>query len=92
MYVYISRFLCIFIYLYIGVNLRMGPKARFFILSDRCGFVDVGRSLCREDGPVTAAEVSSTCHLYLQFYTSAFYTVICPGSGSRGYLLFTVHL
>jgi hypothetical protein len=30
----------------------------------------------------TAIIVSGTCHLYLQFYMSAFYTVSCKESGS----------
>jgi hypothetical protein len=34
---------------------HLGPKTRFLLLSDSCGFVDVGRSLWREDG----------CHLQL---------------------------
>jgi hypothetical protein len=36
----------------------------------------------------TAIKISSTSHLYLQFYMSAFY-VSCHESGSFGYLLFT---
>jgi hypothetical protein len=32
----------------------------------------------------TAARIRSTCHLYLQFYMSAFYTFSCRESGSLG--------
>jgi hypothetical protein len=45
-------------------------------------FFDVGRPLTREDGSLTAVIVSGTCHLYLQFYLSALYKVICQRSGS----------
>jgi hypothetical protein len=31
---------------------NLGPKTRFLLLSDCCGFVDVGRRLWREDGSV----------------------------------------
>jgi hypothetical protein len=62
-----------------GVKPHLGPKTRFLLLSDSCGFVDVGRPLRREDGSVT---VSGTWHLYLQVYLSAFYAVICQQSGS----------
>jgi hypothetical protein len=34
---------------YLGVTPHLGPKIRFLLLSDRCGFVDVGRHLWRED-------------------------------------------
>jgi hypothetical protein len=31
-----------------------GPKTRFVLLSDSCGFVDVGRPLCREDRSIVS--------------------------------------
>jgi hypothetical protein len=34
------------------VKPHLGPRTRFLLLSDSCGFVDVGRSLRREDGSV----------------------------------------
>jgi hypothetical protein len=37
---------------YFGVKLHLGPKSRYLLLSDSCGFVDVGRSLWRQDGSV----------------------------------------
>jgi hypothetical protein len=37
----------------------------------------------------TAVKISSTCHLYLQFYTSAFYTVV-KSPVPCGHLIFTV--
>jgi hypothetical protein len=36
----------------LGVKPHLGPKTRFLLLSDSCGFVDVGRPLVREDGYV----------------------------------------
>jgi hypothetical protein len=33
-------------------SIRLGPEARFLLLSGSCGFVDVGRPLWREDGSV----------------------------------------
>jgi hypothetical protein len=35
-----------------GVKPHLRPKTRFLLLSDSCGFVDVGRPLWRGDGPV----------------------------------------
>jgi hypothetical protein len=35
-----------------GCQAQLGPKTRFLLQSDSCGFVDVGRPLCREDGSV----------------------------------------
>jgi hypothetical protein len=35
-----------------GVSTHLGRKTRFLLLSDSCGFVDVGRPLWREDGSV----------------------------------------
>jgi hypothetical protein len=35
-----------------GVKPPLGPKTRFLLLSDSCGFVDMGRHLWREDGTV----------------------------------------
>jgi hypothetical protein len=37
---------------FLGVKPHLGPKARFLLLSDSCGFVDVGRPFWREDGSV----------------------------------------
>jgi hypothetical protein len=65
-----------------GVKPRLGPKTRFLLLSDSCGFVDVGRPIWREDGSVICRGHSSTWHLYLHVYLSAFYIVICQESGS----------
>jgi hypothetical protein len=33
-------------------NTNLRPKTRFLLVSDNCGFVDMGRPLCREDGSV----------------------------------------
>jgi hypothetical protein len=61
----------------------LGVKIRLLILSDSCGFVDVGRPICRGNGSVIyTCQNQCTCHLYLQFYISAFYTIICQESGS----------
>jgi hypothetical protein len=40
----VSRPVCL------GVSIHLGLTTRFLFLSDRCGFVDVGRSLWRENG------------------------------------------
>jgi hypothetical protein len=37
---------------YLGVKPHLGPKIIFSLLSDSCGFVDVGRPLWREDRSV----------------------------------------
>jgi hypothetical protein len=62
----------------LGVKPQMGPKTRFLLLSDSCGFVHVGCPLWREDGcrlqyllapcsavRYTAVKISSIYHLYL---------------------------
>jgi hypothetical protein len=36
----------------LGVKPHLEPKIRFLLLSDSCGFVDVGRPFWREDGSV----------------------------------------
>jgi hypothetical protein len=61
---------------FLGVKPRLGLKTTFLLKSDSCGFVRVLLALVR------AAKISSTCHLYLQFYMSAFYIVSCQESGS----------
>jgi hypothetical protein len=42
----VSRPVCL------GVKTHLGPKIRFLLLPDSCGFVDVGRHLWRENGYV----------------------------------------
>jgi hypothetical protein len=42
----VSRPVCL------GVKPHLGPKTRFLLLSDSCGFVDVGRPLWRDNGSV----------------------------------------
>jgi hypothetical protein len=42
----VSRPVCL------GVKPHLGPKTRFLLLSDSCGFAHVGRPLWREDGSV----------------------------------------
>jgi hypothetical protein len=37
-------------HVFLGVKPHLGPTTRFLLLSDICGFVDVGRPLWREDG------------------------------------------
>jgi hypothetical protein len=37
---------------FLGVKPHLGPKSRFLLLSDSCGFVNVGRPFWREDGSV----------------------------------------
>jgi hypothetical protein len=37
---------------YLGFKPHLGPKTRFLLLSDSCGFVVVGHCLWREDGSV----------------------------------------
>jgi hypothetical protein len=59
---------------------HLGPKTTFLLVSDICCFVNVGRPLWRGDGSTN--RVSSKCHLYLQFYMSAFCKVSCQESGS----------
>jgi hypothetical protein len=48
----------------LGVKLHLGPKTRFLSLSDSCDFVDVGRTLWRENGSVI-------CHGHSQWYMSS---------------------
>jgi hypothetical protein len=36
----------------VGVKPPLGPKTRFLLLSNSCGFVDMGRPLWHEDGSV----------------------------------------
>jgi hypothetical protein len=81
---------------WLGVKPHLGPKTRFLLLSDSCGFVHVGAlslmrgRICRLQLLLTlasaviftAVRISSTCHLYLQFYMSAFYKVSCEESRS----------
>jgi hypothetical protein len=38
--------------IYLGAKPHLGPETRFLLLSDSCGFVDVGRPLWRQDGSV----------------------------------------
>jgi hypothetical protein len=81
----------------LGVKPQLGPKTTFLLLSDSCRSVMLGalsdkktgltftiaagRRQCRH---IYAVKISSTRHLYLQFYMSIFHTVGC------GRLLFTV--
>jgi hypothetical protein len=37
---------------YLGVKSHLGPKTRFLLLSNSCGFVDVGCPLCQDDRSV----------------------------------------
>jgi hypothetical protein len=65
-------------------SLHLGPKTRFLLLSDSCGFVDVGRLLCREDGsvvynccwssPAQSFSVPSSMELMTIFYGLRFET------------------
>jgi hypothetical protein len=34
---------------YLGDKPHLGPKTRFLLLSDSCGFEDMGRALCNRD-------------------------------------------
>jgi hypothetical protein len=88
---------------YLGVKPHLGPKIRFLLLSDSCGFVHVGapsltrRRVCRLQLLLTlasavilkAVKISSTYHLCLQFYMSAFYIVV-KMAVPCGHILFTV--
>jgi hypothetical protein len=39
----------------LGIKPHLRPNTMIFLLSDSCGFVDVGRPLWREDGPIIFA-------------------------------------
>jgi hypothetical protein len=55
------------------VKPRLGPKKRFVLLSDSCGFADMGRPLWRED-------VSAICRGHSQRYmSSSIFTVLPVG-------------
>jgi hypothetical protein len=85
----VSRQVCL------GVKPRLGRNAIFLLLSDSYESVHVGcllwrRGVCRfklllafaSEVMFDAGKISSMCHLYLHFYVSGFYTVVCQESGS----------
>jgi hypothetical protein len=62
----VSRPVCL------GVKPHLGPKARFLLLWDICGFVDVGRPLWRGDGSVIYRG-------HIQQYMSSVFTILHVG-------------
>jgi hypothetical protein len=77
-------------------SIRLGLMTRFFLLSDNCGFVDVGRSLWREDesvgynccwpSPAQSFSGSSSVGLATIFYCLRFETSLFVAScDSQGY-------
>jgi hypothetical protein len=65
----------------LGVKPHLGPKTRFLLLSDSCGFVDVGHPLWREDGSVVSECCwSSPAQSFSGLSSAAFMTIFLRDS------------
>jgi hypothetical protein len=69
----------------LGVKPHLGSKTRILLLSNSCGFVDVGHPLWWEDRSVICGgyrQQYMATFVYLRLYLSAFYIVFSLGSSS----------